>query len=312
MCQLAEPLSATDLGKYRNALSNLQGNILKSHGRDFAQHIFLTFKGQPEQAKDFLSKFADRVIAATAQQDQTARFKDAKTSELFASVALSAEGYKYLGFAVTGFSKEFQAGMKNAALADPPSTKWEQNFQNSIHAMVILAHDSPEELNRQMESLSELVRGFADVSNELGIAIHHGDPNTVFEHFGYLDGVSQPLLFQSAVQGVEHKQWDPSAGPSLVLVRDPLGNSDDACGTYFVFRKLEQNVQKFRECEADLANSLKLSGEQRALAGAMIIGRFPNGTPVVEAEIPDFPAFNDFQYQKRDPEGNKCPFFAQI
>jgi Dyp-type peroxidase family len=306
--QLTQPLDEADLKTYWTALSKLQGNILTSHGRDFAQHIFLTFNGQPEQAKHFLGKFADRVVSAAAQQAQTDRFKNAQTSELFASVALSAKGYEYLGYAVTGFSKEFQAGMKNAALADPPSTQWEDKFQKPIHAMVILAHDSREELNREMKSLSEWVRGFAKVSSELGIAIHHGNPNAVFEHFGYRDGVSQPIFYKKAVPA-EHEQWDPSAGTDLVLVKDPLGGSNDACGTYYVFRKLEQNVRKFQECAANLAKSLKLSGEQTALAGAMIVGRFPDGTPVMEYGEPKYPAENDFTYDL-DPDGNKCPFFA--
>jgi Dyp-type peroxidase family len=309
--QLAQPLGGADLKTYQRALSKLQGNILTSHGRDFAQHVFLTFKGQPDQARDFLSKFADRVTSATAQQDQTARKN--QTSELFASVSLSAEGYKYLGFDVTSFSKEFQAGMKNAALADPPSTGWEDKFQRPIHAMVILAHDSREELNRQMESRSELVRGFADVSSELGIAIHHNHNRRdyVIEHFGYRDGLSQPIFYKKAVPA-EHEQWDPSAGPNLVLVKDPLVESNDACGTYFVFRKLEQNVKEFQMRAEALAVSLKLPEKDAESAGAMIIGRFTDGTPVVKYKEPKARAENDFQYQKFDPAGNRCPFFAHI
>lgn len=326
--QISEPLSAADLATYRSALSNLQGNILKSHGRDYALHIFVTFKPRQQvKARHFLSEFASRVVSAAAQQAQADEFKNTGKSELFATVSLSANGYEYLGFSANdlkGFSQEFRRGMQKADLNDPAPNRWEPKFRKPIHAMVILAHDDANELNREMDLLRQQVRHFADISSELGKAIHCNElgktirngTDDVIEHFGYRDGVSQPVFFQSDLPK-KNKQWDPSAGPSLVLVSDPLVRSRDASGSYLVFRKLEQNVKKFRACEADLANSLKLPEENRALAGAMIIGRFQDGTPVALHKKPprreeEEEEENDFVYERVDPAGNRCPFFAHI
>jgi hypothetical protein len=41
-----------------------------------------------------------------------------------------------------------------------------------------------------------------------------------------------------------------------------------------VFRKLEQNVRRFKQVEEDPADALELTGDDRERAGAMIVGRF--------------------------------------
>ena len=228
-------------------------------------------------------------------------------------VGLSARGYEYLRSGSSGvFPPIFRAGMGKANLDDPPRDRWEPKFQKALHAILLLAHDNIGELTRELSLLFERdqVDQFAEVSSEMGFAIQNGK-DKVIEHFGYRDGISQPLFFQSDLRK-RHKQWDPSAGPSLVLVKDPLSRSRDACGTYFVFRKLEQNVKKFREREAALASSLKLSAGERGVAGAMTIGRFLAGTPVAQHRDPTDRATNDFVYSDCDPAGNRCPFFAHI
>jgi deferrochelatase/peroxidase EfeB len=76
------------------------------------------------------------------------------------------------------------------------------------------------------------------------------------------------------------ENWNPSSGPNLVLTEVPLGERKVDWGSYYVFRKLEQNVRRFKEHERDLAGELNLTGDSRELAGAMVIGRFEDGTPV--------------------------------
>ncbi|MBV8731318.1 MAG: peroxidase, partial [Acidobacteriia bacterium] len=108
------------------------------------------------------------------------------------------------------------------------------------------------------------------------------------------------------------ENWDPRAGPNLVLIQDPYGQSADDCGSYLVFRKLEQNVRGFRQHIAELAARLEANGAGLDLAGAMVIGRFLNGTPVVLNDEPQRKFENDFRYTRSDPQGNRCPFSAHI
>jgi deferrochelatase/peroxidase EfeB len=92
-------------------------------------------------------------------------------------------------------------------------------------------------------------------------------------------------------------------------VKDPHSHLPTACGTYWVFRKLEQNVAGFKAQEI----LLDKKGLELGDPGAMAIGRFEDGTPLAlrkkESELRE--PENDFTYGG-DPEGNKCPVFGHI
>jgi Dyp-type peroxidase family len=311
--QLDRPLTSADLKTYKTDLALLQGNILRSHGRGVAVHIFLTFQPRKQaEAKQFLRKFANQVTSTVNQLAQARRFRKTKKPEhTFVSLALSAAGYRYLGLSTKNFSLEFRKGMRSAKLDDPAPKQWESKFQKVIHAMLLLADDRVETLTERLIPLRTELETFAEVTTEFGLTMRNKAHNPI-EHFGYVDGVSQPAFFASDLKKAP-KNWDPSAGPNLVLVRDPFGGSRMACGTYFVFRKLEQNVRAFAARESELADALKLQGDSRELAGAMVIGRFEDGTPVElhRQSRNRIAPENDFIYD-RDPDGNKCPLAGHI
>jgi deferrochelatase/peroxidase EfeB len=77
-----------------------------------------------------------------------------------------------------------------------------------------------------------------------------------------------------------------------------------------VFRKLEQHVRAFKEHEQKLAETLGLIGEEAKRAGALVVGRFQDGTPVVLHPTAGR-STNNFIYDD-DPHGQKCPFQAHI
>lgn len=310
LSRLARPISRAELKTYGTALSNLQGNILKSHGREAAVHVLVSFqKGAGEQAKRILSGL--NLTSAAEQREQTRRHQQG-SSELFTALYLSAKGYEYLGYSQGKFSKVFWKGMRAAKLGDPSAEKWEALYRRELHAMVLFAHDRRAILERHVEQLQAKLHGIAYVDPEYGQAMHdEHDKKKVIEHFGYRDGISQPLFYESDVKGTT-QYWDPRAGPNLVLIQDPYGLSADDCGSYLVFRKLEQNVRGFRQRIQQLAAALQANGASPELAGGMVVGRFPNGTPVALHNLPKRKFENDFRYPKNDPDGNRCPFAAHI
>ncbi len=95
-----------------------------------------------------------------------------------------------------------------------------------------------------------------------------------------------------------------------MLVPDPYGREGCDSGSYLVFRKLEQNVRAFKRCGYNLARALGLTGKDAERAGALAVGRFEDGTPVVLQPTDGWPT-NSFTYAK-DPHGAKCPLQAHI
>ena len=64
-------------GKYQGLLGDLQGNILKGHGRDYSVHLFLQWKpGQVNQVKQWIKTFAKTYVTSAKQQaDEALRYK---------------------------------------------------------------------------------------------------------------------------------------------------------------------------------------------------------------------------------------------
>ncbi len=331
---------------YSDVLEDLQGNILNGHGRDHALHLFVRFKaGQRDQAADWVSKFAEaHVTSAKKQFDDSAKFKTTgKGAEFFAHLALSAAGYKFFEFpaeqlppaaklqdrpedlnGVPFYDPEvFQKGMKSRGkvLRDPDTGTWEPGYADEIHAMILLATDRPQDLIRIELEVLGMLEPVADIIvRERGYALHRqfgrrGEPEygVNVEHFGYVDGRSQPLFLKEQVEeenslgGID--LWNPGAPLKLLLVQDPNGVHGVSFGSFLVYRKLEQNVRAFKQAQKDLANEMGLPVK---LVGAMAVGRFEDGTPVVQQPADgQNPILNNFNYNA-DPRAQTCPLHAHL
>lgn len=324
---ITQPLTEAQIGLHAAALSDLQGNILKSHGRHHAAHVFLKFKaGAEANVKAWITKkLKPRLTTALRQiQDAAAHRATQKDGGVFTAFLLTASGYTYLGRDPARLDQTFNAGIVASAgnLGDPTPNTWEFGGQKgNIDAMVLLADTRPANVRFLAKELEIELNGLADVVHTEFGDQRRNERGDGIEHFGYVDGRSQPLFFSSDLDGESDgtSVWDPTAGPALVLVADPFG-APGACGSYFVFRKLEQHVKAFKTREQVLANALALVGEKRELAGALVVGRFEDGTPVTMfdeliVETSDQPnqgaVPNNFDYST-DAAGARCPFHAHI
>jgi Dyp-type peroxidase family len=164
---------------------------------------------------------------------------------------------------------------------------------------------------RRREILARL-RGSATVLwEEHGRPVAAGHRN--IEHFGYVDGVSQPLFLTEDIDAERANGatefWDPAFPLGQVLVAEPSAPAT-RFGSYLVFRKLEQNVQLFKSQEELMACRLGLSEKDGERAGAMLVGRFEDGTPVTLEGEAGLGATNDFTYE--GDSGLKCPHYAHV
>ena len=365
-----DPLDPT----YKPLLDNLQGNILKGHGREHAVLFFIEFNTQQDQGglRGAFGEVAREYVTSAAQQEKwrTEFKKYGFPGGLFGNVLLTAKGYQALGFSqdeiayalreavdpglkgpkdeplIPETHASFLSGMQNAKdeLNDPPGTDWEPGYQdsNKVHALFLIADDEGASLMRAAHRLADKLGKFSTITQmEHGAALRN-DAGQGIEHFGYVDGRSQPLYVKALISGTDKpdidedggtiKVWNPAEPLSRVLVTDGLaaGTPDigraqeaNAFGSFFVYRKLEQDVRGFKKNEqvlADVMNTHReaagipiLTGDQREIAGALVIGRFEDGTPVALSPKDGFKPLreNDFTYVS-DPDGAKCPFASHI
>jgi Dyp-type peroxidase family len=318
---------------YAPLFDNLQGNIVKPHGREHAVLLLLQLASDPQAVGDWLQRLVATglVTSASRQLEQTRAWHEGRgAGETFGSLLLSAQGYRTLGvpqvtldrlfpdaaapkgFPVTPFSR----GMATAGheLADAPRSQWEAPYQQRIDAMLLLADDDPGRLSDVRAQAVAGMAGAAEVlAVETGRTLRNAEGEPI-EHFGYADGISQPLfLSPDLVQARAHNgtsSWDPAAPLDLVLLADPLAPAPDSFGSYLVFRKLEQDVEGFQKAKRELASMLA-NGGGPALAGAFAVGRFEDGTPVALSAQPASKATNNFDYVA-DAKGTRCPFHAHI
>lgn len=313
-----DPLDPQNLGPdYTRLLATLQGNILEEHGRDYAAHVFVSFQTGATQARQWVAKFSKSVISAAAQ------LKLGNTGR-FANFLLTSHGYRSLGFEARQIPQDFRffRGMKapasKAALSDDHN-EWEPQYRNTdIDAMILLAVNDRKVVESWASAIeADLKRNqIARTFTELGIVMRN-QAGMAIEHFGYVDGISDPCFFTTQLQQQGSiTNWDPFAPLNLVLVQEPKASpgDPDTYGSYLVYRKLEQHVPAFEQARRDLARKLVGGATPRniELAGAFAVGRFTDGTPVTlhDQAGRGRPRENDFTYDQ--DFGRKCPFHAHV
>jgi Dyp-type peroxidase family len=304
-------------------LADLQANILKGHGRLHTAQVFLHFdRARRPECLSWVHQIGAQLVSAATQFQQTDAYKATGTpGDPIVCFFLSRMGYTALGVAPAKIPTDasFTAGMKaaKAKLNDTDKTEWDETYQGEVHAMLLVADVKATGVNKKKALLKGLPDGITILGTEIGDQ-HLNANGDGMEHFGYVDGRSQPLLL---VEDIEHERdrdtgiavWDPKFPIKQALVRDNAGATANSFGSYFVFRKLEQNVQGFKGREDEYADALGLKGADRERAGAMIVGRFEDGTPVVmqKADGMHHPVPNNFDYSD-DANALKCPFHAHI
>ncbi|WP_375408364.1 Dyp-type peroxidase [uncultured Methylobacterium sp.] len=321
----------------RRMLEALQGNILKGHGRHFTSNVFFRLDpNRREDARALLAHLAEsHVTKALDQLEAAEHFKTTgKSGGPFVHLALAAAGYRAIGFdANLPADGDFLDGMRSQAsrdaLADGDLSQWEAPFREEIHGIVLAAEENRVKTDALAAILVGLIEdgGGTIVHIQPGTAIFNDDKEGI-EHFGYVDGRSQPLLLAEDVDGEAATVWDPAFPLDNALVKDPGIDDEVSFGSYFIFRKLEQNVRGFKTREREIGRDLEAENAKRVasgaakpgtltgtdfreLAGAYVVGRFEDGTPITVADkAAGGKPPNSFDYA--GDTGFRCPAHAHI
>ena len=304
-------------------LGELQPNILKAHVRDHLSVLPLGF-GDAAEARAFLVSVTGKMKSAKQHLEEAGAFKEGGAAGTpYVGVGLTAAGYGVLGVENFPEDEAFRRGMAAPAtrrkLNDPPRSTFDPGYHAEIHAVVLIGDATDKAMTaRRNEILGLLPDSVTVLAEETGLGRVNARGEGI-EHFGYVDGRSQPLFLTEDADAEKNNTdginvWNPAAPLSQVLVPDTAAPDPGVhFGSYFVFRKLEQNVRRFKQAEADLADTLGLTGDDRERAGAMLIGRFEDGTPLTtqREDGAESPVSNNFTYDS-DRAALKCPFQAHI
>src|SRR5580704_3304054 len=331
--QIDEPELDTD---------QIQGNILAGFNKDNQTLIFLEIKDLRE-----FRPWLKALIPFIATTDEVLQFnrlfkmirarrcvESRAVLATWLNIAFSFRGIKKLK--PTNFNafkdKAFRQGLaaRSKTLSDPLGAK-DEGFQgnwliggehNEADLLLIVASDSLEEMGlavRRIESWiyegvevdgKKLSSGLTVIYKQKGATLPA--PLTGHEHFGFLDGVSQPGLRGTAKESGEpitpkQNPADPTQGkpgqdrlwPGEFVFGYPGQDPKDPDkrgrektagpdwarnGSFLVFRRLRQDVGGFHEF-------LKTEGDLRnlgpALFGAKCVGRWASGAPIERAPTAD-------------------------
>jgi Dyp-type peroxidase family len=310
-------------------LAAVQALVLRSH-KDLASaaYVMVRLPDDPSSARDWLAGVLPEVTSAEA----------ASANELTRAVqlAVTASGLQRLGVdsaMLQGFSRPFLEGMVtehrsrilgDVAGSDPTRWRWGGPADAPIDVLLAVFAADAAAVAVVASELTSGVEVLASVTSDV-------DPSDRIEHFGFVDGISQPILTGSpkamTPNDPDVHRWNRLAAGEVVLGMSdegegppppPAGHRDDTLGplrrdgTYLVIRQLHQRVATFRSWtlaagDGDPAEAYRIATE--------LVGRRTDGTPLV-ADAPGAPALgpeaNDFGFRAHDAQGIGCPLGAHI
>jgi len=327
--KLAEPVKLPAEAEV-DLIGDLQGNVLTGYqGMTHGCLAFLRF-----DTKDAIRRFLARV---TPMVTTDARAADATWA---LNVSLTLNGLRTLGLSegeIGRFPKEFREGMEARAghlgdIAEEHPSRWDlplhdgqQVLFSSVDLVLSLQArlDKVGDTDHLWTSAHPLAGDLEKVITGEGaqrlfveplLRPRHDDREQLLkEHFGFLDGVSQPVA-TTRVTAKTSKRDRVALGELVLGYRDGRGETQPASdgvllrhGSFLVLRKLEQHVDAFEDFVK--TSSDEKSGLTAEVLYAKLMGRDREGNPLVP-EIENEPP-NSFDYAA-DPRGDACPLHSHV
>ena len=318
-------------------IDDIQGLVARGYGSlPFATFLLLGVD-DAQAARQLLGQWADQVTTASQRPTENA------VNLAFTSAGLAALSPDR-GLAGS-FSEQFSAGMattyRSRLLGDlgddePRGWQWGGPETEPVHVLVLV-------YARTEALLAQRCRLLIDDAEAFGLRLVHRLETTELvptEHFGFRDGISQPLLEglgrapeRDAVRAGEFVLGYPNEhgqlterpllatadDPRSALPRDAASGLADLGrnGSYLVVRQLRQDVDAFWSFaeEATRDDDGRPNAAARELLAAKMVGRWPSGAPLVLAVEQDDPTLADenaFGYHGTDPRGLACPLGSHV
>jgi len=343
----------------------IQGNVVPGFNSSYQRVIGLRF-GDRDEARAWLGQTPVSTLRAAAAIHAKRRAQGGRqptdaedTDEMWVNLCFSYGGLEVLidDHVDEIWDPWFKAGMWRVAgsLGDGDTSGWEHGGGEATtpHVLAILGDESDARLTARCEKFVARAesRGLRLVCDDWGARLPENR-----EHFGFKDGISVPVARGTVDDVPLHPSRlpaeDPLADrftrrhqallwPGQAVFGYPTQNPTDVLrpgadavggpdwmrnGSFLVFRRLRQHVERFHGFTASAAEEfsrqfpgVEISADRVA---AMLVGRWPNGTPLVrypetpgpESDEPD----NRFGYVAAadgvpsDLDGLRCPHVAHV
>nr|UQK85149.1 dye decolorizing peroxidase [uncultured fungus] len=333
-------------------LDNIQGDIIQGLLKKVERYVFLTIK-DVELFRAGLQQLAPAITTATQVKQEREMIKqhkaDRKTHLLpitGINIAFSRFGLNKLGLTEDINDAAFTKGQLNDArptsdltkpgLGDPfdelsRDPKWIPEFKKQIDLVILISGNCEEGLEERAAEIRQFFGvGTPQQSIEQIYQLQGNvrpEPENGHEHFGFMDGISQPAIENFDIPFPGQK----TVPAGVILMGNDLGDISPGKvpthpdwtkdGSFLVFRKLAQLVPEFNDFLAK--NPIVLPGltpeAGSEFLGARMMGRWKSGAPIDITPLKDDPQLaddaernNNFNYSDTLNVQDRCPFTAHI
>jgi Dyp-type peroxidase family len=306
------------------------------------------YKGLPEtfyimlrihdarRAKEWLGTIVDQITPASVKPDDHALH-----------IAFTFSGIKKLvpiDRLTEPFSREFTEGIckpeRSRILGDiednkPENWLWNGTPETEVDILLMIFAANGDGLNReyQKQKVRYATFGLQEMTREpLSTTQQTGGK----EHFGFQDGMAQPLINGFGEENEKVDSNDPNnvqpgefifgfpneygKMPFSPKIQSSSGSPRDigANGSYLVFRQIEQDVKGFWEFMYKTAQAdPDFKNKGPVYIASKMMGRWLNGNPLHLVDDPKAPPLpkdevNNFLFKEIDPHGFGCPIGSHI
>jgi Dyp-type peroxidase family len=314
-------------------VDQIQGDVLIGLQKFAEQFLFFEIKNVAGFKELLRRKIAPRITTTRTVQEREFHLRDYKDQghttplpNIGVNLAFTASGIGKLIPATnngqTLGDTSFARGAKKQAksLGDPVDaagnpTTWVPGFLNAaIDGVFLITGGSDGDVNAEANKLLAILGATAAASFQENGDVRPGLEKG-HEHFGWLDGVSQPGISGLITPFPGQRLLDPGffafgygpkANPPLPWMKN---------GSFMVFRRLKQLVPEFDQYQLTQAATL---GTDPVLLGSRLVGRWKSGAPSALTPSQDDSTMgvdpqrnNNFDFS--DDQGERrCPFGAHI
>ena len=336
-------------------LEDIQGNVLRGYKMPCAAYCFYRVE-DGGAGRGFLRALLEHVTREGGEEWRSGKKPDSTLNIAFTFEGLRAmevdrgvlETFP-ADFREGMAARRAQRSLRDTGLSAPRAGesakgrwKWEKHFRPSQAHMLVTIHARHGDARKDaLDRLEERAKPHAVSPLHQDLAAALGDEGAEREHFGFTDGFSQPAI--EGVPGRDMKGgkqpgalpgggvalagggWRPVKPGEFILGYEdedglippspaaPFANN----GTFMVYRKLYQDVARFRRfSESEAADPGGLGDEEKV--AAKIVGRWRDGSPLGRSPHGPDPKIgndsrlaNDFTYSD-DVYGYRCPLGAHV